>query len=102
MQDKYNHTEVERAVQAAWTQADAYRVTEDASKKKFYACSMLPYPSGKLHMGHVRNYTINDMLTRNLRMKGYNVLMPMGCPPKTPRSKTACHRPNGRTKTSPT
>ena len=78
MQDKYNHTEVERAVQAAWTQADAYRVTEDASKKKFYACSMLPYPSGKLHMGHVRNYTINDMLTRNLRMKGFNVLMPMG------------------------
>ncbi len=78
MQDKYNHIEVERAVQAAWTQADAYRVTEDASKKKFYACSMLPYPSGKLHMGHVRNYTINDMLTRNLRMKGYNVLMPMG------------------------
>ncbi len=48
MQDKYNHTEVERAVQAAWTQADAYRVTEDASKKKFYACSMLPYPSGKI------------------------------------------------------
>ena len=46
MQDKYNHTEVERAVQAAWIQADAYRVTEDASKKKFYACSMLPYPSG--------------------------------------------------------
>ena len=78
MQDKYNHTEVERAVQAAWTQADAYRVTEDASKKKFYACSMLPYPSGKLHMGHVRNYTINDMLTRHLRMKGFNVLMPMG------------------------
>jgi leucyl-tRNA synthetase len=78
MQDKYNHTEVERAVQAAWSQADAYRVTEDASKKKFYACSMLPYPSGKLHMGHVRNYTINDMLTRHLRMKGYNVLMPMG------------------------
>jgi leucyl-tRNA synthetase len=78
MQDKYNHTEVERTVQAAWTQADAYRVTEDASKKKFYACSMLPYPSGKLHMGHVRNYTINDMLTRNLRMKGFNVLMPMG------------------------
>jgi leucyl-tRNA synthetase len=78
MQDKYNHIEVERAVQAAWNQADAYRVTENASKKKFYACSMLPYPSGKLHMGHVRNYTINDMLTRNLRMKGYNVLMPMG------------------------
>ena len=84
MQDKYNHTEVERAVQTAWTQRDAYRVTENARdaqgqlKKKFYACSMLPYPSGKLHMGHVRNYTINDMLTRSLRMKGCNVLMPMG------------------------
>jgi leucyl-tRNA synthetase len=78
MQDKYNHLEVEPAAQARWTARDAYRVTEDARKKKFYACSMLPYPSGKLHMGHVRNYTINDMLTRSLRMKGYNVLMPMG------------------------
>ena len=78
MQDKYNHAEVERAAQSHWTSNDAYRVTEDASKQKFYACSMLPYPSGKLHMGHVRNYTINDMLTRQLRMKGFNVLMPMG------------------------
>jgi leucyl-tRNA synthetase len=78
MQDKYNHLEVEKAAQAHWTARDAYRVTEDARKKKFYACSMLPYPSGKLHMGHVRNYTINDMLTRYLRMNGYNVLMPMG------------------------
>ncbi len=78
MQEKYNHLEVERAAQAHWRARDAYRVTEDAGKKKFYACSMLPYPSGKLHMGHVRNYTINDMLTRYLRMNGYNVLMPMG------------------------
>lgn len=78
MQDKYNHIEVERAAQDHWAAADAYRVVEDANKPKFYACSMLPYPSGKLHMGHVRNYTINDMLTRQLRMKGYNVLMPMG------------------------
>ncbi len=78
MQDKYNHLEVEPAAQSQWNARDAYRVTEDASKKKFYACSMLPYPSGKLHMGHVRNYTINDMLTRYLRMNGYNVLMPMG------------------------
>ena len=78
MQDKYQHTEVERAAQDHWTANDAYRVTEDQNKKKFYACSMLPYPSGKLHMGHVRNYTINDMLTRQLRMNGYNVLMPMG------------------------
>jgi len=84
MQDKYTHLDVEPAAQAHWQSTDAYRVTENAvdahgqPKKKFYACSMLPYPSGKLHMGHVRNYTINDMLTRQLRMQGYNVLMPMG------------------------
>ncbi len=78
MQEKYMHIEVERAAHDHWTARDAYRVTEQAGKKKFYACSMLPYPSGKLHMGHVRNYTINDMLTRYLRMNGYNVLMPMG------------------------
>ena len=75
---EYSASTIEQAVQLAWTQADVYRVTEDANKPKYYACSMLPYPSGKLHMGHVRNYTINDMLTRHLRMKGYNVLMPMG------------------------
>ena len=78
MQEKYNPSEVERSAQAQWNERDVYRVTEDPRKKKFYACSMLPYPSGKLHMGHVRNYTINDMLTRYLRMNGYNVLMPMG------------------------
>ncbi|BAO82130.1 leucyl-tRNA synthetase [Serpentinimonas raichei] len=78
MQEKYLPQAVEQAAQADWSATDAYRVYEDASKPKYYACSMLPYPSGKLHMGHVRNYTINDMLTRQLRMKGYNVLMPMG------------------------
>jgi leucyl-tRNA synthetase len=78
MQDTFSPQDIERAAHADWSARDAYRVREDASKNKFYACSMLPYPSGKLHMGHVRNYTINDMLTRQLRMKGYNVLMPMG------------------------
>ena len=83
MQHIYQHLDVERAAQDHWSQPlwngfNAYRVTEDTARKKYYACSMLPYPSGKLHMGHVRNYTINDMLTRYLRMKGYNVLMPMG------------------------
>ncbi len=78
MQDTYHPKDVEAAVRAEWTAGDVYRVTEDQSRPKYYACSMLPYPSGKLHMGHVRNYTINDMLTRHLRMKGYNVLMPMG------------------------
>jgi leucyl-tRNA synthetase len=74
----YTPSAIEAAAQAAWRAADAYRVVEDPKKKKFYACSMLPYPSGKLHMGHVRNYTINDVMARFLRMKGYNVLMPMG------------------------
>jgi leucyl-tRNA synthetase len=74
----YSPRDLEAAVQAQWAARDAYRVREDASRPKFYACSMLPYPSGKLHMGHVRNYTINDMMARHLRMKGYNVLMPMG------------------------
>jgi leucyl-tRNA synthetase len=84
MQERYNPNVVEAAAQDVWRQNDAYRVIEHArnasgaEKPKFYACSMLPYPSGKLHMGHVRNYTINDMMARQLRMRGYNVLMPMG------------------------
>ena len=84
MQDRYQPGLVEATAQENWKSKDVYRVTEHAvdakgnPKPKFYACSMLPYPSGKLHMGHVRNYTINDMMARQLRMKGYNVLMPMG------------------------
>jgi leucyl-tRNA synthetase len=78
MNPKYMPSEVESAVQTAWQQADVYRVREDTGRPKFYACSMLPYPSGALHMGHVRNYTINDMLARYKRMQGFNVLMPMG------------------------
>ena len=74
----YTPSTLETSVRATWTTADVYTVTENNDKPKFYACSMLPYPSGKLHMGHVRNYTINDVMTRQLRMKGYNVLMPMG------------------------
>ena len=84
MQDKYIPSDVEKAAQDHWRKIDAYKTVEHAKdkagreKKKFYACSMLPYPSGKLHMGHVRNYTINDVMYRYLRMNGYNVLMPMG------------------------
>ena len=84
MQERYNPNVVEADAHKSWQAGDVYRVTEHATqadgtpKPKFYACSMLPYPSGKLHMGHVRNYTINDMMTRQLRMRGFNVLMPMG------------------------
>ena len=81
MQDKYDATAVEQAAQSHWQAIDAYRAVENDTrfpKGKYYACSMLPYPSGKLHMGHVRNYTINDVMYRYLRMNGYNVLMPMG------------------------
>jgi leucyl-tRNA synthetase len=77
----YNPTAIEAAVQAQWRAADVYRAVERAGKKKFYCVSMLPYPSGILHMGHVRNYTIGDMMPV-LRMRGYNVLTPMaGCVP---------------------
>ena len=78
MQETYQHQAIEAAIQQAWGRDDVYRVEETSDKPHYYACSMLPYPSGKLHMGHVRNYTSNDMLTRHLRMKGFNVLMPMG------------------------
>jgi leucyl-tRNA synthetase len=78
MNDKYTPAEVEAAAQAHWEASGAHRTAEDTTRPKFYACSMLPYPSGKLHMGHARNYTINDMMARHMRMKGYNVLMPMG------------------------
>jgi leucyl-tRNA synthetase len=84
MNEKYNAQGVEAAAQAHWRQSDAYRALEGATdaagraKPKFYLCSMLPYPSGKLHMGHVRNYTLNDVLYRILRMRGHNVMTPMG------------------------
>ena len=77
----YSAKQLEAEVQAHWAAGETFKAIEHDPrypKGKYYACSMLPYPSGKLHMGHVRNYTINDVMARSLRMQGYNVLMPMG------------------------
>ena len=74
----YNPGEIEPRIQQRWDQDDAFRVTETPGAEKFYCLSMLPYPSGALHMGHVRNYTIGDVISRYHRMCGKNVLQPMG------------------------
>jgi hypothetical protein len=83
----YNPGAVEAAAQKYWSDTHAFEVKEDPSREKFYCLSMLPYPSGALHMGHVRNYTIGDVISRFARMQGRNVLQPMagdafGLPPQ--------------------
>ncbi|MGI6587398.1 MAG: leucine--tRNA ligase [Peptococcia bacterium] len=78
MQEKYNFKEVEKKWQDRWEKEELYRVEEDPQKEKYYCLEMFPYPSGKLHMGHVRNYSIGDVVARFKTMRGHNVLHPMG------------------------
>ena len=78
MQELYKPLEIEESAQRAWEASRVFSVSEDSGKEKYYCLSMFPYPSGRLHMGHVRNYTIGDVISRYQRMQGKNVLQPMG------------------------
>ena len=78
MEEHYNPQKIEETTQAFWAKNHFFQVNEDPKKEKFYCLTMVPYPSGRLHMGHVRVYTIGDVISRYQRMLGKNVMQPMG------------------------
>ena len=105
MEHAFDPEKIEAEAQSFWERQQSFRVIEDPTKEKFYCLSMFPYPSGRLHMGHVRNYTLGDVVARYQRMLGKSVLQPMGwdasaCPPRTLPSRTACRRRSGPATTS--